>query len=162
MMALLDPEELAAILWHERAHLLRRDPLKILLGRACSAAFFFLPLARALFRQYLLAKEVDADSYACLQQGSREPLTEALCVLLDLPSRPVLPARPTALAGLTDELEARVDCLLGEPPRWTLPLGPLMVTGLSLVAVIGLELALTQAAVTTAVWSLSHHTLGGC
>ncbi|MDQ2808779.1 MAG: M56 family metallopeptidase [Chloroflexota bacterium] len=158
LIAVLDQDELTAVLWHEQAHLVQRDPFKVAFGRAWVAAFFFVPLAHGLYRQYLLAKEVAADAYACARQGSNGPLTGALAVLLEWQSA----AQPPVAAGATELLETRVNWLLDQPAPLTIPLAPTVWTGLILVGIISVELALTQAGVANALWNLSHLALGNC
>jgi len=57
----LRPDELRAVLLHERAHLLRRDPLRVLIVRTLSAFLVAAPLVRDLARRFEIAKELDAD-----------------------------------------------------------------------------------------------------
>lgn len=162
MVAVLTAEELTALLWHERYHLERRDPLKVALGGAWTAAFFFLPLAGTLYQRYLVAKEVEADAYACRQQGSAAPLTDALCVLLDLYETQPRPAAPVLAAGADDALEVRVARLLGQPVALPLPLRPVLVSAGLLLGLVSLEWMLAQASVADALWHLQHAVPGGC
>jgi len=160
MVTALDAEQLTALLWHEHAHLLQRDPLKVAVGRAWTAMFFFLPLARTLYSGYLLAKEIEADAYACTRCGSNGPLTAALVRLLDVQDALGL-AVPQA-AGSTDALEMRVDSLLGDAPVFRVPPQIMFLSSAVLGGLVGLELILTQAGVSNALWNLSHTALGGC
>ena len=160
MVTALDAEQLTALLWHEQAHLLQRDPLKVAVGRAWTAMFFFLPLARTLYSGYLLAKEIEADAYACTRCGGNGPLTAALARLLDVQDARGLVV-PQA-AGGTDALEMRVDSLLGHAPVFRIPPQILFLSSAVLVGLVGLELILTQAGVSNALWNLSHSALGGC
>ncbi|HNS04005.1 MAG TPA: M48 family metalloprotease [Anaerolineae bacterium] len=110
LLALLDEAELAAVLRHERHHLRRRDPLRVLLARSLAQALFFLPAAAALCELYMEAKEADADA-AC---GANHALAAALVKLLragaPAPARASLAAaRPSATAGRIQRL------LEGEP-----------------------------------------------
>ncbi len=59
-------------------------------------------------------------------------------------------------------LLTRSDPLLGQPAPLTIPLAPTVWTGLILVGIISVELALTQAGVANALWNLSHLALGNC
>ncbi|MGI8586318.1 MAG: M56 family metallopeptidase [Chloroflexia bacterium] len=161
MVSALEEDELIALLWHERSHLLHRDPFRVAFGRAWTAMFFFLPVVRALYKRYLLAKEVDADAYACAQQGGNGPLAAALWVLMEQKAS-VGSSPRTATAGASDELETRVAWLLGEPRALTIPLVPTLASSIVLLGLTGLELALTHAGVANALWSLSHKALGGC
>ena len=62
LLDVLDRAELAAVLRHERHHLRRRDPLRVLLARSVAEGLFFLPAAAALRDYYLQAKEQEADA----------------------------------------------------------------------------------------------------
>jgi beta-lactamase regulating signal transducer with metallopeptidase domain len=78
---ILDDDELEAVVRHELAHARRRDPLRILLGRALRRALFFVPVARDLWIRYVVASELTADASAVAAQG-RYPLSRALLRLL--------------------------------------------------------------------------------
>ncbi len=162
LVRVLTEAELTALLWHERYHLLRRDPLKVALGRAGAGAFFFLPVVQALYSRYLLAKEVDADAYACQQQGSAEPLTDALCVLIDLRDAGAADASPPQAAGATDALEVRIAELLGQPQALPWPLAAALRSAVLLGVLVGVEGLVAQAGVANALWELQHSVLGGC
>ena len=99
--------ELRAVLEHERYHVCNLDPLKIVLVRALSAAFFFLPALDALCARYVAARELAADRRAVALCG-RRPLVGALLEVvrgpawseLDVAARSALraagrPSRPT-------------------------------------------------------------------
>lgn len=161
LLAVLEPDELTALLWHEKAHLVRRDPWKVAFGRAWIRGCFFLPLAAVLYQRYLVAKEIAADAFACARLGSVAPLASALAVLLDAVDSPAWNP-PGALAGGLDELALRTDWLLGQPAYVPIPRRPVVVTGLILLMLIGLELLLIQAALADDLWDLSHLALGGC
>lgn len=112
LVALLDDDELAAVLRHERHHLRRRDPLRVLLARSLTQALFFLPLAAALRNLYLEAKEVEADAAS----GASHELAAALLKLVRAGSG--LPATsPLAAAGAIQPSTAhRVRLLLADDP----------------------------------------------
>lgn len=163
LVALLAPDALAALLWHEYYHLLRGEPLRMALGRAWTAMFFFLPLAQAFYSRYLVAKEIDADRYACAQQGSPAALATALYVLLDWPEGPPDPAVPRATgAGATDALAERVAWLEGQSPPRTLPLRAAAGSGALLAAIMGLQLLFMQEGWAATLWQTTHMTLCGC
>lgn len=157
LLAALPDDALQALLWHERYHLLRRDPVKVALGRAWAAGLFFLPLVGLLYRQYLVAKEVDADRYACSRQGSTGPLAEALVLLLDL-QEPPLPGT----AGAGEALEVRTAHLLGQPLPQRLPLRPVLVSILVVTGLLILTWLLAQLGVADPHWPLQHSLGGGC
>lgn len=78
LLVLLDETELAAVLRHERHHLRRRDPLRVLLARSLAYGLFFVPLAATLRDYYLEAKEGEADAAT----GTTHELAAALIKLL--------------------------------------------------------------------------------
>jgi Zn-dependent protease with chaperone function len=110
-LASLGPQELEAVLAHEAHHRERRDPLRLAVAQVLGDA---MPLVRRLAHHHALATEIDADRAA--------PDTKAL-------ARALLQTSPDVDA-------ARVDSLLGKPPRAYLPL----LYGLAITA--GLLLAL--------------------
>ncbi|HEV2864741.1 MAG TPA: M56 family metallopeptidase [Pyrinomonadaceae bacterium] len=71
----LTPEELAAVVSHERGHLRARDNLKRALIRACQDALPLVPLGRPLTRGWQLASEEAADEYA-----ARRGTSQTLCL----------------------------------------------------------------------------------
>jgi Zn-dependent protease with chaperone function len=73
----VSPDELRAVLEHERYHVCNLDPLKIVLVRALSTAFFFLPALASLRVRYVAARELAADRRAMRVCG-RRPLASAL------------------------------------------------------------------------------------
>lgn len=82
LVNLLTDEELASVLAHEAHHCRQRDPLRLLIGRALTSAFFFLPLVRDLAKMVELHQEVAADHAAITQLGSDLPLLRTLQKLL--------------------------------------------------------------------------------
>ena len=105
----LQAEELDAVLAHEAHHRRLRDPLRIAVARAVSDGLFFLPAARQLERRYAALAEMAADGAAVKVAGASS-LASALLVCEQ--------ADP-AVVGIAPE---RVDHLLGDRPRWELPL----------------------------------------
>lgn len=74
----LEPEELAAVLAHERAHVVRLDPLRLSLMRALADMLFWLPALRALFHDMADEAEIRADDAATARV---EPLVLASAIL---------------------------------------------------------------------------------
>lgn len=131
---LFAPDQLAAVLEHERAHVRRRDPLRLSLLRFLSCILFWLPLVRRLAAD--LADEVEL----LADRASTKPLVLASAILVSAQHcchRPI--AGSAGLHG-RDLIDRRVRQLLGEaqPARTH-------VTRLSLAACTGV-LALQIAA----------------
>lgn len=126
----LTQAELQAVLAHERHHARRRDPLRILMARVLADALFFLPVLSHLAERYATLAEVAADD-AAARQVDRQALASALLAFGETPS-------PRVVMGIAPE---RVDHLLGDPPRWQLPVSMLAGSLLALAALIALGLS---------------------
>lgn len=100
-LRLLDTSELEAVLAHEAHHAARRDPLRLLVSRAVSAAFAFVPRLAALGRRQHELAELAADAAAVRRIGSPGPLASALLAF---------EAGDPEVVGISPE---RVDQLLG-------------------------------------------------
>lgn len=153
---LLAPDELEAVLLHERAHLQRADPLRIALARLIASALFFLPLADELRRRFEVAKELDADRAVLEAQRRVAPLAGAL---ERLGTAAPLRSRHVAV-GAWSCASARVGQLEGAPPATLLPSQSARAVWITVLVLAGLfALALSQAAraniVPAAAWDLS-------
>lgn len=162
VIEVLSRQEFEALLLHEKYHLLNRDPLKTLVARVLASTFFFLPLVSALEQQYSLAKEIEADKYVLLNQGSDRPLFGALYKLLQHAQAAPTRAGDLAIAGSMDSLNQRLDYLLNGQVPCSLHPSTLFVSS----AVIGgigavVSLALWSAAA-SALWQQAHSGLGAC
>jgi hypothetical protein len=112
-LKLLDDAALGAVLAHERAHVRRRDPLRMACGRVIAAALFYLPGLGELHRRQTALAELAADEGAiAAAPENRAALARAM---LSFAER----SRPDDPTGLDPE---RVDHLLGDPPAWRFPL----------------------------------------
>lgn len=78
----LEDEELEAVLLHEQSHLRNRDPLYLLLARALTTAFFYVPVVKALAQRHQAAIELAADEYVITRQGGSFNLSSAIIKLL--------------------------------------------------------------------------------
>lgn len=111
----LAESELAAVLAHENAHRLRRDPLRLSAWRFLACFLFFLPVVQRLGEDMADELEIEADDWAVAHAGV-EPLALASALVglaaLD-PGGGTLPT--TAVGFIRDELlERRVRRLAGE------------------------------------------------
>jgi Zn-dependent protease with chaperone function len=110
----LTAEELRAALEHERYHVRNLDPLRGLIGKLLSDAFFLLPSLEVLRSRYETGRELVADQRAEQACGSR-PLLGALLKALEGPE-PESALRASLAAP--DLLDARVSRLeTGRMPR---------------------------------------------
>ena len=133
LVRILDPQELRAVLIHERVHQSRRDPLRLLLGHSLTSMLFWLPVARDLYDHLQVVGEVEADAAVARLPGGRAALAGALVKLLANPLVVGL-GRGYAVSGLS-VTERRVDALLDgthrpplvtSPARWLPSLGALI------------------------------------
>ncbi len=129
----LSRSELECLLLHEREHLRQRDPLKVAIGRLLVGMLFFMPLIGALYRRYLVEKELAADRAAVNVQGQSRDLAGALLHLLEAGS-----ARPAPSVGGDEALAARIAVLLGEPIPFRPHLRPAHVAGSLMIAIVAL------------------------
>lgn len=130
----LAPEELEALLLHEKHHLKNYDPLKILLGRLVVSALFFLPVLPDILRRYLIEEEIAADRSAIRYQGHNRGIAGALGKLLPEESGTVA---GVLVASATGALEYRIDYLTGHTPQHIpfIPI-PRLVASLLITALI--------------------------
>lgn len=123
-LEILNEAELSAVLVHEHHHARRRDPLRMLLVEVLGDALFFLPVLRHLRERYRLLAELAADEAAIGAAGEAAPLASALLAFGE--------TRQRGVVGIAPE---RVDHLLGERPRWGLPVS-VRLGGLVTIAVL--------------------------
>lgn len=119
----LGPDELDAVLLHEREHVRTFEPLMRAAHEAASEVFFYLPLVRWWSRRRLEDSELRADRVALERLGPR-PVAAALWAL----------GRTTALRGVAafgGVAELRVAQVLGDPL-------PAREPGLALIAISGM------------------------
>lgn len=105
----LEPEELRAVLLHERFHQLDRAPAKLVVLAALAPALSLVSAGRAWLAQRLAALEIAADRYAVNEGSSRSALARALFKLA-----------PTGTAvvgiGFASATDLRISALLGDEP----------------------------------------------
>lgn len=105
----LTDRELEAVLLHERWHLVRRDPARLLVVRSIRAAFGFVPVIREVAEGCLLTVEIAADRHAVRAMGHPRWLAGALLKA---------GSTPMAVPAFEGQVERRVAALVGEsdPP----------------------------------------------
>lgn len=131
----LTRDELAAVLAHERHHATRRDPLRIFVIQVLSDALFFLPVLRRLRDRYATLAEVAADEAAVRRNRNPALLAAAL-----------LRFGESAGPGVVGVAPERVDHLLGERPRWELPVSLLLGGAVTLAGIVLLAATLSSQA----------------
>ena len=134
----LSTPQLRAVVAHECHHMRRRDPLRILLARVLGDSLFFMPVLRRLAERYRGLSEVAADEEAVRQAGAGA-LASALLAFGER-------GDPAVVVGIARE---RVDHLLGQGPRWELPIsllaGSVVAIGLLVAVTLGGEPRMSSA-----------------
>jgi Zn-dependent protease with chaperone function len=104
----LTAAELLATLEHERYHVRHLDPLRALLGKALTEAFFLLPALEVLRLRYEAGRELAADRRA-ERVGGRRALLGALAKALEEPGREPVISVSLAAPGLLDARISRLE-----------------------------------------------------
>ncbi|MBI3201156.1 MAG: M56 family metallopeptidase [Myxococcales bacterium] len=114
MWAALGERDREVVLYHERGHVHRADPLTSLVLRASLVLQPWLP--RSLFERWQHAAELDCDRHAAEHVGDPSAVAAALVSVGRL--RSAMPFADEALSGVfgADGLEARVTALLDDQP----------------------------------------------
>jgi hypothetical protein len=140
----LTAEELRAALEHERYHVRHLDPLRALLGKTLTDAFFLLPSLEVLRLRYEAGRELAADCRAERACG-RRPLLGALLKALEEPGRDTVISASLAGPGLLDARISRLEtgrapalASVGIPSLFTSALGAGSFLLLFIAAVFGL------------------------
>jgi Zn-dependent protease with chaperone function len=128
-LALLDRDELHAVLTHERHHAARRDPLRRLLSDVLAASLFFLPVLRPLATRASALAELRADAAAVAAcGGDPRALASALLTFEEAGDD----------GGMIEP--ERIDQLVGQPTPWRAPAAPLLVALAALAAALAVPL----------------------
>lgn len=140
LATVLSPDQLEAVLHHERYHVRNWDTVKVVVARAAPAAFFFLPALGHLRDRYLAGRELAADRRAVAALGAR-PLAGALYHVLERPAWSEFGA--AAALGGSEFLDMRVEQLEsgGEPALAPVPRWAWAVTVAGLVTLTGMFVA---------------------
>lgn len=115
----LDHDQFCAMLGHEVAHHMRRDPLRLLGLNLLQAVFFFQPLFRVASRQLHLAAEEQCDAWGASHLEDR--LAMARC-LTEVASWVMPQDRRLLVAGMArrrSQLGVRVERLMDESCSFT-------------------------------------------
>jgi beta-lactamase regulating signal transducer with metallopeptidase domain len=134
LLELLDDEELAAVLLHERHHLVRRDPARLLIARMVLAGTAYLPGASTVFHHFYASSEIAADTAAL--PGGRLALASAMVKLARAQSGLLTDNRAlSALSTVPNRIEA---LLAPAPPPPSLPWSSLVKTLGALVLLVSI------------------------
>jgi Zn-dependent protease with chaperone function len=131
----LDPDELRAVLHHERYHLRQRDPLRQVVARYFAAGLYVVPVVDELLSFHTLQKEIEADQEAVRASGDVRSLASALYKLLpDADEVSLGLLVPVSSLSIT---EARIDQLVAGR-AYSLQLSPvsIVLSGGALIAAV--------------------------
>ncbi|GFZ85315.1 cell surface protein [Paenibacillus marchantiophytorum] len=90
LIEMLEPNELKAVIEHEKCHMQHRDPLVSLLISGISKAMWYIPIFAWLAEKYPIMIELRADKYAVTQMKQSLDLGSALLKLLKQVPKPHL------------------------------------------------------------------------
>lgn len=139
----LDPEALAAVHAHERAHARHRDPLRIWFAQLAADLQWPAPSARTRFRQWLHALEVARDEEARETGIDGDALASAIVTVAQLAKRRVDACASLVGHGemLRDRIARLLDPVVPERKRsglrWTVTICGVLVVGFVIGAVGG-------------------------
>lgn len=125
----LSSKELKAVLLHESYHLKNHDPLKIIIAKASSRMFFFIPTISDFQNLYSFSREIAADRLT-VRSGAKNQLLSALSKVM-VSSSPQF----SGVAGLVgNTLEKRILYLTGRNKNLTWDISkPRLLLSLSIV-----------------------------
>ncbi len=136
----LEPDELRAVLLHERYHLRHRDPLRLVIARYFAAGLYVVPIVEDLVEHFTLEKELEADQDAVAAMGTVIPLARALDRLL--PDADEISLGLLVPVGSLSVTEARIDHLIeGRPLPLAIPASRIALSFGALTAAAVLTLA---------------------
>lgn len=107
MVQLLSDDELEAVIRHEMAHVVRRDPLRSVLADCVRLALPFVPVVGYIAAHFRAQREIEADRSVVRAMGSPASLASAL-----LKTIAATPSLRDYQPGISPT-EARIDMLLG-------------------------------------------------
>ncbi|MFH0944403.1 MAG: M56 family metallopeptidase [Planctomycetota bacterium] len=146
----LGPEQTEAMLAHELAHLVRKDPVRLMLCRFVEMIFFWQPLNRMARRQLFQTVECRCDAWAVRQVGGGLPLAECLAEVAGWITDRTRPVPSLAMAEPGSPLSQRVRRLLadGEALSWEdhrQALAPCLALALPLLVLLSPAVRTTRA-----------------
>jgi WD40 repeat protein len=137
----LSSDELFDVLVHEMAHLIRRDPLIVLLQRFSEAAYWPHPLVHLLNRRLSRAREEICDNYVLRQTDPRSYARLLLRLVESLPGS-AAPAGMPAFISPRWDLKQRVEGLVDLRRRPSIaPTRRLLAVTATVFLIVGLVVA---------------------
>jgi Zn-dependent protease with chaperone function len=144
LIAVLTPEELEAVVLHERWHALRRDPLRLALVQSLTYPLRARPGVQEIVFQHSLALEVAADKHAVQTMRSTRGVASALLRLITCHEQ-------RSVAAFSSLIDVRVAILAGEVPMpdEPLPLGRTMLLAAGAIGSLFMTICLSGAILLT-------------
>lgn len=138
----LESDQQDAMLAHEIAHLVRRDPLRLLLARAIECVGFFQPLHRYARRRLFDVVESRCDAFAVERLGDGLALAGCLAEVASWLHDRTASSLAPAMAETRSNLTTRIECLLDTDGviasehrrRWLAPTVLVLLPAVALVA----------------------------
>lgn len=121
LIGMLDPNELDAVMAHERCHLQRRDPKALFFLSLMRKVFWYVPLMKWLHEKYALAIEIMADRAAMSSTSGISDLGGALLKLARVGRRPAVAISNASFAETSINLRIRMILEPHYEPAFRLP-----------------------------------------
>jgi len=131
----LDAAGRRAVLAHELAHIVRRDPLRLLSWRALEVVFFFQPLLRVARRRLVGWSETLCDEWAASRTGGRRELAHTLARVAGWVCDARAAAPVAHMAACRSALGRRVERLIRPLPAGSRTCTPIAWASVGLLAV---------------------------
>jgi hypothetical protein len=131
LAALLSPDELRAVLLHERHHELSHAPAKLVVLSALAPFLGWLEVGLGWLERRRAAIEIAADEHAIHNGASRATLARAILKLRETPSQ-------VSLAGFAAAGDLRLRALLGEDIDPGTPSRRTIATAVVITVVVGI------------------------
>ncbi|WP_261303175.1 M56 family metallopeptidase [Paenibacillus andongensis] len=138
LMDMLDPNELRAVIEHEKCHMRHRDPLAIFLLSMISKSMWYIPIFAWMADKYPIMIELRADKFAIAQMEQSTHLGSALLKLLKQAPTPHVSLSHASFAEIS--MNVRIMHIL-DPQRkisFKWPHVRLLISLLTIILLVGL------------------------
>lgn len=138
LMDMLEPNELHAVIEHEKCHIRYRDPLSIFLLSMISKSMWYIPIFAWMADKYPIMIELRADKYAITQMKQSAHLGSALLKLLKQAPTPHISLSHASFAETSMNVRIMhiLDPQMKIPFKW--PLVRLLISLLTIILLVGL------------------------
>lgn len=138
LMDMLEPNELRAVIEHEKCHMRQRDPLAIFLLSMISKSMWYIPIFAWMADKYPIMIELRADKYAITQMKQSTHLGSALLKLLKQAPTPHVSLSHASFAETS--MNVRIMHILDPQMKISFkwPLVRLLISLLTIILLVGL------------------------